>query len=181
MGMTMPILIAAVIVVGSICLLDLLLTFGVIRRLREHTAVLGSPPDPRAPAIGLAEGEAPGAFSAITTDGSIVDKGASLRVVAFFTTSCKICAKRVTPFADYLREHRIGRDSVLAIVGAGADGSPYLDQLTQVARVCLEQEDGAMAKAFKVHGFPAFCLLDGNGAVIASAANPAMLPEPASV
>lgn len=180
--MIMPILIAAVIVVGAMCLLDLLLTFGVIRRLREHTAVLGSPPpDPRSPAIGLAEGERAGAFSAITTTGSLVDSVTGLRVVAFFTTSCAICAKRVTPFGDYLREHRIGRDSVLAIVGAGIDRPPYLDELTEVAMVCLEQEDGAMAKAFKVGGFPAFCLLDGNGAVTGSAANPAMLPQPASV
>ena len=36
----MPILIAAVVVVGGLCLLDLLLTFGVIRRLREHTSML---------------------------------------------------------------------------------------------------------------------------------------------
>ena len=36
----MPILIAAVVVVGCLCLLDLLLTFGVIRRLREHTSML---------------------------------------------------------------------------------------------------------------------------------------------
>ena len=177
----MPILIAAVIVVGTICLMDLLLTFGVIRRLREHTAVLGSPPDRQSPAMGLEEGAAPGAFSAVTTNGGIVDGVAGLRVVAFFTTSCPICAERVAPFAGYLREHRIGQDSVLAIVGAGFDGSPYLDQLTQVARVCLEQEDGALAKAFKVHGFPAFCLLDENGAVIGSAADPALLPEPASV
>jgi hypothetical protein len=177
----MPILIAAVVVIGGICLLDLLLTFGVIRRLREHTAMLGSPPDPHSSAIGLAEGDSPGAFSTITTTGSLVDGAAGLRVVAFFTTSCAICAKRVAPFIDYLREHRIDPGSVLAIVGASSDGAPYLDQLTQVAAVCLEQEDGAMARAFKVGGFPAFCLLDGNGVVIGSAANPVLLPEPAPV
>ena len=36
----MPIVIAAVTIVGVLCVLDLLLTFGVIRRLREHTAML---------------------------------------------------------------------------------------------------------------------------------------------
>ena len=36
----MPFLIAAVVLVGVLCLFDLLLTFAVLRRLREHTAEL---------------------------------------------------------------------------------------------------------------------------------------------
>jgi hypothetical protein len=37
----MAVLIAAVILVGLICLADLLLTFGVIRRLREQAEQIG--------------------------------------------------------------------------------------------------------------------------------------------
>ena len=36
----MAILGAAIVVMGLLCLIDLLLTFGVIRRLREHTEQL---------------------------------------------------------------------------------------------------------------------------------------------
>lgn len=39
--MPVPVLIAAVILAGAVCLTDLLLTFGAIRRLREHTVMLG--------------------------------------------------------------------------------------------------------------------------------------------
>jgi len=39
----MAILSAAIVVVGLLCLADLLLTFGVIRRLREHTEQLTGP------------------------------------------------------------------------------------------------------------------------------------------
>jgi hypothetical protein len=72
-----PIVIAAVIVVGVLCVLDLLLTFGVIRRLKEHTAMLAERGSGSLapPVIGLAEGERPGAFSATTADGQRVDEG----------------------------------------------------------------------------------------------------------
>jgi hypothetical protein len=180
-GMVMAILIAAVALVGVLCLLDLLLTFGVIRRLREHTELLSVSRDPRSPAIGLAAGELPAVFTAVTIDGDVVGNESMFRLVGFFSTSCAICAKRVASFVDYLTVHRIERDSVLAIVGAGDEAPPYLDTLAAVARVCLEREDGGIASAFKVGGFPAFCLLDPGGAVIGSGSKPAELPEPAAV
>jgi hypothetical protein len=34
--------------------------------------------------------------------------------------------------------------------------------------------------AFKVTGFPAFCLLGADGVLLASSYDPAMLPEPAA-
>lgn len=177
----MAILIAAVLLVGCLCLLDLLLTFGVIRRLREHTAMLAQAPDPRSSAIGLAAGESPGAFSAMSIDGGIVDNASGLRVVAFFSSSCAICSTRVPPFTDYLSAHGIRRDEVLAIVGFGSEPPPYLDRLAEVARVCVEHEDGGIAQAFKVAGFPAFCLLDADGVLVGSGSKPSALPEPATV
>lgn len=37
----MPFLVTAVVLVGLLCAVDLLLTFAVLRRLREHTEELG--------------------------------------------------------------------------------------------------------------------------------------------
>jgi hypothetical protein len=183
-GVIMPIVIAAVAVVGGLCLLDLLLTFGVIRRLREHTdmlTALNAAGGPARLALGLSAGDFPGAFSAVTTDGVPVNGAAGLRVVAFFSR-CSICPERVPPFADYLRAHDFGRDSVLAVsVGPGSTPQAYLSELAPVARICVEPEDGEIARAFKVPGFPSFFLLDPDGSVAGNGYDPAALPEPATV
>jgi hypothetical protein len=178
----MPILIAAVAVVGGLCLLDLLLTFGVIRRLREHTDLLSGTRNTRPPVTGLTAGQSPGAFSAVTTTGELVSGAAGFRVFAVFSSSCSACPEQVPPFMAYLSSNHIGRESVLAVVQDDDDAPPpYLDELTGVAQVCVEPTDGELTKAFDVRGTPAFYLLDMDGAVLASDFDPAVLPEPAAV
>lgn len=178
-GDVMVVLTAAVVVVGVLCLLDLLLTFGVIRRLREHTELLSVRPGADLPVIGVNVGEAPAAFTGLGTDGAALSGPAGLRMVAFFSSFCSICPKRVPVFLDYLRANQVRRDDVLAVVVGPADEPvPYLDRLAEAALVCTEPEDGALARAFKVEGFPAFCLLDTDGAVLATSYDPAVLPEP---
>ncbi|MFI6599468.1 hypothetical protein ACIBHX_24715, partial [Nonomuraea sp. NPDC050536] len=73
----MAYLIAVVVLVGVLCLLDLVLTLGVVRRLREHTklvdalyemvATMGAPAGP-------AVGEVVGEFDVTTVDGSRVSR-----------------------------------------------------------------------------------------------------------
>jgi hypothetical protein len=175
-------MIAAVAVVGGLCLLDLLLTFGVIRRLREHTSMLTAAGGPADPPLGLSAGEFPAAFSAVNADGEPVSGAAGLRLVAFFAAWCSVCPERVPPFMEYLASHHIARDSVLVVVADGDSAPPpYLAELAPVARICVEPGDGEIMRAFKVAGFPAFFLLDANGAVALSGYDPAALPEPATV
>jgi hypothetical protein len=175
------VLVTAVAVVGALCLANLLLTFGVIRRLREHTELI-MPGAPDVPVAGLAAGEPPSAFSTVTVDGRLVSDASGLRLVAFFSSSCSVCPERVEPFTQYLADHQIGKDSVLAVVVSSKTEPPgYTDRLTEVARVSCEPEDGALAKAFKILGYPAFCLLDAAGAVLATSYDPARLPEPAAI
>jgi len=174
-------MIAAVSVVGCLCLVDLLLTFGVIRRLREHTTMLTAQERLAEPPLGVSAGELPAGFSAVTTDGEPVSGPAGLRMVAFLASWCSICPERVPSLVEYLGSHRVARDGVLAVVVDGdSEAPPYLAQLADVARVCVEPSDGEVGKAFKVAGFPAFFLLDADGAVMASGYDPAGLPVPAS-
>lgn len=173
----MPVLTAAVVAVAVLCLVDLLLTFGVIRRLREHTTLLSSRGG-ETTVMSLIAGETPGPFAAVTTDGKQTTGPAGFRVAAFFSSSCSICPRRVPAFVDYLRANHVAHDAVLAVILAGADESvPYLDRLAEVARVCVQSADGELASAFKVVGYPAFCLLDVDGAVQAISYDPAELPE----
>jgi hypothetical protein len=55
-------------------------------------------------------------------------------VVAFFSASCAVCPKRVPAFVDYVREHPVGRNEVIA---QASESVPYLADLTEVARVCV--------------------------------------------
>lgn len=178
----MPILIAAVAIVGFLCALDLLLTFGVIRRLREHTTMLSGQGRPAEPPQGLSVGELPAEFSATTTDDERVDGTAGLRLVAFFAAWCSVCPERVPSFLEYVSGNGIGRDSVLAVVADGdSEAPPYLGQLADVARVSIEPTSGAVSAAFQVTSFPTFVLLDSDGAVRASGWDPTALPVPAAL
>jgi hypothetical protein len=175
----MPVLIAIVAVIGVVCLIDLLLTVGVIRRLREHTTMLSASNIPDTPIIGVHVGEAPDAFTAVSTSGHPVENGSDLGVVAFFSTACSICPERVPVFVDYLAKHKVPPARVLAVVGGHESRpAPYLATLERVAQVCTEPEDGPLARAFKVVGFPAFCLVDAEGNVLATDYTPAHMPAP---
>jgi hypothetical protein len=176
-----PVLIAAVIVVGILCLLDLLLTFGVIRRLREHTELLqGRLASAQHRVTGLAPGQTPEPFAVETADGMPLAGPAGLRMAGFFASWCSVCPERVAPFADYIRANGIPRDSVLAVVLArDGEAPPYLSQLAEVAQVSVQPDRAPVTAAFAVVGYPAFCLLDASGAVVTSGFDPADLPAPA--
>jgi hypothetical protein len=178
----MPVLIAAVVIVGLLCLLDLLLTFGVIRRLREHTEMLRTRQVTSGPSvIALASGQTPEPFTIVAEDGAVITGPAGLRLAGFFSSTCSACPGRVAPFIEYVRANQIPRDDVLAtaLVAADAAPPPYLDQLAEVARVSLQPEDSQVIRAFGVSGYPAFCLLDADGAVVATGFEPATLPATA--
>jgi hypothetical protein len=179
-----PGVIAAVVVVGLLCLVDLLLTFGVIRRLREHTDLLRDSQLPGGPPVTrLTAGQAPERFTAVTSDGGAVTGPDGLRLAGFFSAKCSACPERVAPFAAYVRTNGLAKDEVLAVlIVADGDRPPsYLSELAEVARVSVQPMDSMLAQAFGVVGYPAFCLLDAEGAVVSSGFDPAALPAPAIV
>ena len=167
---------AAVIAVGLLCLVDLLLTFGVIRRLRQHTELLSNR-GADVEVLSLHAGDVPAAFSAQTTEGSELAGPAGIRLAAFFSSTCSVCPKRVPTFADYVLANHVARADVLAVVlTEEIDSVPYLDRLAEVASVCVQSPDGELAAAFGVLGYPAFCVLDADGTVQAVSYDPADLP-----
>jgi hypothetical protein len=176
----MPVLIAAVTLAVILCLVNLVLTFGVVRRLREHSGLLSQ--QLTLPEVTqLLPGQAPDAFTAVSAAGRQLHNATGVRVAAFFSTQCSVCPERVQPFIDYVSGQGFSQDDVLAVVvGNGKpDGSaaaPYVDQLARVATVCTEHDGGGVSTAFKVTGFPAFCLLDADGLLAASGYDPTMLP-----
>jgi thiol-disulfide isomerase/thioredoxin len=181
----MPYLFVFTAAVAVLTVFDLVLTMGVVRRLRSHTELLD-----RLTTGGLARklivepGQAPADASATTVDGALVttaDLGDTL--VGFFSPTCTPCAERAPQFVEYARRLPGGRSRAVAVVVSGTEGAP--DALTAlfepVARVVVEPPEGPLATAFQVVGFPALCLLDSTGTVRASGTDLAGFPVAATV
>lgn len=160
---------AGVVLVGMLCTLDLVLTLGVIKRLREHTALLtkrgGGPPS-------IEKGEEVGRFATATADGETLTPEliADDTLVAFFSTTCGPCKAKLPRFVESARAKAGGRDRVLAVV-AGDEPTAFVDQLGPVARVVAEGVDGPLSTAFKVQVYPVLLKVgrEGDGRLIATA------------
>ncbi|GAB1646592.1 TlpA disulfide reductase family protein [Krasilnikovia sp. MM14-A1259] len=151
----MSFVIVAVMVVGALCALDLVLTLGVVKRLREHTELLaaGGPVGPST----LGVGAEVGAFSARTVDGQPLSpqRLSGETLVAFFSPTCEPCKAKMPTFVAYARTEPGGREQVLAVVvGEAATADAFVTELSPVARVVVEPPGGALASAFQAQAFP---------------------------
>lgn len=158
----MPFLAAAIVLVGALAVVNLLFSFGVIRRLREHTELLSRRGGP-SPAVMTGSGGVVGEFAAVTVDDEPIsnDQLAGTTLVGFFSPTCASCAERVPQFIEYAQTQVDRRGQVLAVVAADDEdsGAPLVTQLTNVARVVREADHGPVQAAFAVQGFPAVGLV----------------------
>jgi thiol-disulfide isomerase/thioredoxin len=164
----MVLLTAAVVVVGTVGVVNLVLTFGVIRRLREHQELLRRGPQGR-PISGLALGATVAEFEARTRAGerrSNVDFSGDT-LVGFFSAGCQPCEDLVPRFVEAARAYPGGPERVLAVV-TGGDGSAMADALSPVADVVVGADADTVARAFQVSAFPTLMLVDGNARVRAN-------------
>lgn len=166
----MPVLVAAVVVVGLLGLANLLFTFGVVRRLREHTELLAERPGgdvvrrlPPGHEVALVAGSEVPAYTTTTVDGEQVssDGPAAPTLVGVFAPGCSACTEQLPSFLAFARKHPGGRDRVLAVVAGDPDDQPpYVDQLGSVARLVVGHPGGSVTDALQVRGYPAFALID---------------------
>ncbi|MFI6318392.1 TlpA family protein disulfide reductase [Nonomuraea sp. NPDC050556] len=174
----MAFLVAAVVLVGLVCLVDLLLTFGVIRRLREHTTTLekllrtAATADPLAFAL-----PQPGAVltkaALTTTDGEPVAFTRETGV-AFFTSDCTECLIQLPDFVAWAGGQP--REQVLAVL---AGGGPHTDELVAglsgVARIVVEKDVGTLSATFGVSAFPSYCVVGADGRIVLGEVEPRRL------
>lgn len=177
----MPYLVAAVLALGALGLLNLLLTVGVVRRLRQLAAAPGALP-PGLPDAVLPVGSTVTDFSSTTVDGLTVsrrdlDDGT---LVGFFSPGCEPCVEAVPTFVRAARTFPGGTSRVIAVVaGTGEAGAAMRDALTPVARVVVEPPGAAgLVSAFGVTAFPAATLVDADGRIRWSGPDVAALPVP---
>ena len=166
----MAYLVAAVVLVGAIATVNLLLTVGVVRRLREHTAELAARRDDPAGPAGLPVGAPVGEFAATGVSGRPVTRAMLDRpaLVGFFSPGCAPCKEKLPDFVAQAARRPGGPDAVLAVVvGDPAEAAESVAALRPVATVVVEPEDGPLQWAFAIGGFPTFVLVE-DGVVAAS-------------
>ena len=182
----MAYLTTAVAIVGVLCLLDLVLTYGVIRRLREHARQLASAPPARRPAQArpLPEpGTVIGRFATTSATGEPLtsDLFDDETLVGFFSPDCGPCKKLLPDFLIRAAQGPGGRSRALAVVvGDPEAATPLVAALEPVAQVVIEAGTGGMVSAaFDVTSYPSVFTVDGNRTVTASGRAMAALRRPA--
>lgn len=163
----MPFLVSLTVLLTVVVLVNLLLTVGLIRRIRGyddrlHRLEQGAP-------VMADIGERVSEFSAVTVDGDEIDRDA-LRpgtMVGFFDPQCETCHSHLPAFTAAARALPGGRAQTLAVVRDAEDAQEMIDILTGDVRVVLERKRGPVARAFKVVAIPSFCRL-GPGQSVAS-------------
>jgi hypothetical protein len=137
----------------------------LLRRVTQQSALLKASIEGVAnPApIMMTAGQRVGSFDATTVAGQPVSRE-GLRgntLVGFLSPTCPACAESLPGFI--LRAMEAGQEQTLVVIaGQTVAAQPLLDKLTPVARVVVEPDHGPLARAFKVDGFPAFAMLDGD-------------------
>jgi thiol-disulfide isomerase/thioredoxin len=183
----MLVLTAAVVLVGALCLLDLLLTLAVTRRLREHTTRLHrlerrGAVDDGAMATGNlpAPGTPVGPFTATTVDGEPVssDSLADHTVAVFLAPDCADCRGKVPELVSWAAGHERGH-TLVVVDGRGTDPADVVGPLVPVAMVVVvETFAPSPIEAFGVNAFPSFCVV-ADGRVIDASLDFSRLPSAA--
>jgi len=159
----MPYLIAAVVVVGVLCLFNLLLLYGVIRRLRTQ---------PEHHPAGIARaGSVVGAFTAATTEGTELTAEDLLpdTLVGFFSPGCSACVGELPKFVDLAAGRP--QDRVLAVVvGPETAAAEQVSQLEPKAQVVVAQLGAEIVRAFDVQGYPSFAVVGADRELTTSGA-----------
>jgi hypothetical protein len=169
--------IAVVVVCVLLTVLNLILTLGVLRRLREHAERLNelAAADTgqwRDPIIG--PGSRPGPFNAVDVDGGRIGDaglGGAEALVAFFSPDCGICKEWLPRFVDAATALGDRRRALAVVVAPSATDPAAAEQvaaLGDAATVVVENDKGPLAEAFQVSGYPAMVRLDEHGTVLAN-------------
>ncbi|WP_182904706.1 redoxin domain-containing protein [Microbispora sp. H13382] len=170
----------AVSFAGLVGVLNLLLTAGVIRRLRAYDGLRagGSGPGPwqtvYKPSRAMrAAGERVGTFRGHTVRGEPVGDeffAGGTTLVGAFTAGCQACEERLPEFAELAAAFPGDGARVLALlVGDAGDLADKIRLLEKIATVVVEPDrSGPVGEALGVRAYPALALVDPGGVVNAS-------------
>jgi hypothetical protein len=171
----MQFLVGTVVLAGTLCVVDLVLTFAVLRRLREHTERLSqlsaagnsSPGIDRDALLGRALPE----FSAKTVNGTVVSRESvtgSVELIGMFLPGCSPCRTQAPRFVDAARKLGSGR-ALAVIAGSGPDADHLIETFKDVTEVVIDPASGELITGLRLSAFPAFLRLNSVGAIVDAA------------
>lgn len=166
----MPFLIAAVVLVGAIATLNLLLTVGVIRRLREHTTQLAEVSGSSFPG-GPVVGDPIEEFTTAAVDETPVALADldSYSLVSVMSPGCGPCEEKLPKLVSMLEDGSLPKKGVLAVIaGSEEDAVPMVTALKDLAVVVREEPvSGTVQSAVGIRAFPTmFTAGDGKIATV---------------
>jgi thiol-disulfide isomerase/thioredoxin len=175
------------VLVGLLCAVDLLLTFAVLRRLREHSGKLARLPDYDDRLVGVDQDRLLGLklpeFSTETVQGTVVSRESvtgSLELLGFFRPGCSPCNEQAPRFLDEARA--LGEGKALALVdGSGSDTDDLVQMFNGVVDVVLDPASGEVRRELNIGAFPTFLRLDAGGAIVDAAVSMEELRSPVNV
>ncbi|WP_159104567.1 MULTISPECIES: hypothetical protein [unclassified Plantactinospora] len=159
----LPILTAAVVLVGALGLLNLALTLGLVRRMRQYGHLLEGLEPAELGASTKPVGSAVAPFTATALDGTVVDADWFTEpvVVGFFSPGCPACKDLIPGFVAVAATRR-----ALAVVEKGPEpADEYTEPLSRVATVLADEQARGAVAAFGVRAFPAVCQVDATGVI----------------
>jgi thiol-disulfide isomerase/thioredoxin len=169
----MAFIIAALTFVGALCVINLVLTLGVVRRLRQHSELLSgksqsltSPGDAMLPV-----GRTPSEFEATTMNGQTVSRTeiGGRTLLGFFSPECSLCRKYAPEFAAHVASLPAGERRALAVVVGREDETLELvASLGDGVQIVVEPTGGAVSSAYEVRGFPCLSVVTDGGTVVES-------------
>lgn len=160
----------AVALVGALGILNLLLSIGVVRRLRRHTELLANraPVDDDVPASAVSVGTRVGALRARSTLGAelVFEEGPEPLLVAVLSPDCSPCRERLPLLLEHVE--RDPRARVLAVVlEEGGLEAEMVERLEPAVPVAVEPWGGDLPRLLEVEGTPSFVTVT-NGVVTAT-------------
>ena len=171
----MAVVVASLVLLAVVSGFNLLLTFGLVRRLKAHTTLLSLLVDTDKL---LPVGGSIPEFSATTPDGAPFDRDRldGPAALAFLSVDCPHCRTSLPEFVAYVQGGNYPPEKVLAVVCADDDAASLgaadmVAALAPVANLVREPlAGGPVSQAFGVQVFPTF-YLTGPGGVLAAGAH----------
>ena len=165
-------LVAAVVLLAGVAVINLLLTIGVIGRLRDHAAALKSMQD-SSPGFALSPGDQIPDFVAEDLDHRLVSRESIAgreALMGFFSASCRACEIQLPEFLQAADAMRRQEAEVVAVVsGSGDEQASLVEKLRQSVRVIPESEYGPVTSTMEVRGFPVFYHWTPDGVLVSAA------------
>lgn len=167
-------MITTIAVLGALTIINLVLTAGIIRRLRDISASGGgSSQVSTLPDVVLSRGEQPASFEVQDACGETITeqifKGEKT-LLGVIAQGCSLCAERLPDYVEVAKKSGARGEQVITLVIADAD---YAETVSKTvgpsSRFIIESApDGPFARALKLSGYPAFARFNEAGVMLRS-------------